>query len=141
MAVPFDVIDTQNRHHRQVLLKSQRTQIAQVLTRQDSSLPAPSSGGQKARIRDAFDNALAVLVACARIAELERPRHVADRTVGLVDDQWRTIWPSSQRVARFIGQRPTAVHRLFDRDGPPADLPEARLRLDALPKSSEGVKV
>src|SRR4029079_2575086 len=141
MAIPFDVADAKNRHHRQVLLHGQGAKVAQVLARQDTGLPLPAPLRKKTRVRDAFDDAFAVLVARSRISEGERSRHVADCTVGFVDDERRTIRPSLQRIACLVRQRPIAMDWLFDDDGPPADFSEARLGSDPLPEDPERVEV
>jgi len=141
MPVPLDVMQTEKRHHCQILLQSHRAEVAQVLARQDSRAPLRVPHGQKTRVRDAFDNALAVLVARARVTEIESPGKVSDRAVGFIDDERRTILPALERTPGGVGQRVIAVNRLLEDERPVTDFSQPWLSGDPLPEDSKRIEV
>ena len=96
MSVAFDMLDAQQRHHRQILEQSHRAEVAQILARKNHPFADPPLLFKQAGVRDAFHNAFAIFVARAGVAERERPRQIPNRTVGLVNDQARVIRPPAQ---------------------------------------------
>ena len=69
---------------------------------------------QHGRVGEALDDALAVLVAGAGVAEGEGPRHVADGAIGFVNDESWTVSPDPERRTNLVDQCTVAVDRLFD---------------------------
>ena len=111
--------------------------VAQVLARQHAWPALAAAPGQEARIGEAFHDAFAVLVAGARIAEIERARHIADRAVRFVDDE-RRAGPATRRSAgaHIVAERAVAMHRLLDDDDPAPELRAAPVRETACSQKS-----
>src|SRR5207342_1511890 len=92
-------------------------------------------------VRDAFDNAFAILVARARVTKIESPGKVTDRAVGFIDDERRSILPALERTPGDVGQRAIAVNRLLDDDSPVTDFSQPWLSGDPLPEDSKSIEV
>src|SRR5262245_25671122 len=98
MPVALDAADSQGGTDSQILQEGDRADVRQVLPAGDE--PARrlllAQVGEQAGVDEALENALAVLVAGAVVAESQRPRQAVQLRVGLVDDQRRPILPVAQ---------------------------------------------
>ena len=74
------------------------------------------------------------------VAQRERPWHIANRAIGLVNDQPRSVRPRAQGSARFITQSLVTMHRLFGHEDASPQLAQARLTRRLLPELAERPK-
>jgi len=99
MTVALDVLDAECGHDSEVLQEGDGANICEVFPREmDGAFPESSSLGEGGGVGDAFDDALAVLVTGAVVAEVEGVGKGIEGTVGLVDDEGGSLRPTGEIV-------------------------------------------
>ena len=118
MAIAFDVLDAQTRHHRQILQQRDRRDIGKVL----AAKKVFAIGVLALQLRDptgidnSLENAFAILVARPHVAAIQRPAETLQGRVRFVDDDRRPIGPLHHRALHRIAKRHIAVQRLLNED-------------------------
>ena len=99
MPVALDVLDAECGHDGEVLQEGDGANIGEVFPREvDWAFTESSSLGEGGGVGDAFDDALAVLVTGAVVAEVEGIGKGIERTVGLVDYEGGSLRPTGEIV-------------------------------------------
>ena len=94
MGVALDVRDAERRHDGQILLERDGADVGQVFAAEDEVAAGLAAAVRdEAGVGDALEHALAVLVARADVAAVQRAADVVGRRAGLVDDHRQHVRP------------------------------------------------
>ncbi len=97
MPVALDVLDAKCGHDGEILEECDRADVGKVFTREvDGAFPGGSRLVEGGGVGDTFDDALAVLVTGAVVAEFEGVGKGIEGTVGLVDYKAGSLWPTGE---------------------------------------------
>src|SRR5512133_3532900 len=93
MAVPLHAGDAERRLHRKIVDQRNRTKVREVFFAEHADRAGGSSLREEARVRDALEDAFAILMASTRVAKFQRPAHAVDFAIAFIDDDRRAIRP------------------------------------------------
>ena len=138
VAVAFGVGDAKESDDGEVLVEGDGADVGQVFGCEVKGLRGFGLAfAQECGVGEAFDDAFAVLVAGAGVAEFEGGGQAAEGAFGLVDDEGRAVRPASQVVL----QGDIAVQGLLDEEESVEEFPYGIVFPAGFVKCSEGVDV
>ena len=99
MPVALDVLDAECGHDGEVLQEGDGADVGEIFSREvDGAFPGGFRLGEGGGVGDTFDDALAVLVTGAVVVEVEGVGKGIEGTVGLVDYEGGSLWPTGEIV-------------------------------------------
>ena len=112
----------------QILEETDRAHIRQIFSAQHGRLTIAAQLREDARVHHALENALAVLVARARVAQRERGRQTRELRVAFINDDRRPVRPRAHEFPDCRTQRHAPVPWLLDVEQARPQVAERRRR-------------
>ena len=139
MPISLDVGDAEGGDDREVLQQGDRADVGEVFAADLTPLRAvgPVPLLDEAGVDQALEHALAVLVARAGVAEMERHGQTLQRGVGFVDDKRRAVRPLVQKKGDLGRERHVPVQRLLDKQQPLEKRRDAGIAPELVPEGAE----
>ena len=138
MAVAFHALNPQRGTHGKILQERHGADIAQVLAAHNGCFAFALALLDEAAVGEPFENAFAILVTGAGVAEAQGGVEAIEGGVRFIYDNWWSIRPSLKLIVQRIRQRHIAVKRLLDEQQSFKEWPKCIVILNGGP---EGLKI